>query len=152
MDIMGRYLGIDYGEKRVGIAISDPTHIIAQPFTVIENRSRKYLIEELKKIVDLQNVSKIVLGLPITMKGGDSRKTREVRKFAKMLSEKLNLEVLLEDESMTSWQAEQSLRQMGKKPSRHKSKIDQLAAQIILQDFINQENSPGKEEGNGPPN
>jgi len=143
---MNRYLGIDYGEKRVGIAISDPTLIIAQPLKTVQNNSKKQVINEIQKIIQEQSVNKIVLGLPVTMKGTDSEKTKEVRLFAENLAEDLHLPVYFIDERLTTLQAHLTLHQMGKKPSRNKEKVDQLAAQSILQTFLDREKNRGYNE------
>ncbi|HFE64488.1 MAG TPA: Holliday junction resolvase RuvX [Caldithrix sp.] len=136
---MARYIGIDYGEKRVGVAISDPSLTIAQPLTTIRFQSKKQLIKELREIVHTHSAEKIVLGLPITMKGTDSQKTVQVRAFAEELSRAIGVPVHLMDERLTSVQAHQTMQQMGKQPSRHRARVDQLAAQYILQTFLDRE-------------
>jgi putative Holliday junction resolvase len=136
---MNRYLGIDFGEKRVGLAISDPSLTIAQPLKTITYASPKLLFRELSTIIQQYSVTKIVCGLPLSMKGGDSQKTREVREFAKALEMSIGVPVFLFDERLTTLQAELTLHQLGKKPSRNRDKIDQLAAQFILQTFLDQQ-------------
>lgn len=136
---MARYIGIDFGEKRVGLAISDPSLTIAQPLTTIRHQSRKQLIREIGEIAREHSVEKIVLGLPITMKGTDSQKTVEVRTFAEELSRAVGVPVHLMDERLTSVQAHQTMQQMGKQPSRHRARVDRLAAQYILQTFLDRE-------------
>ncbi len=143
---MTRYLGIDYGEKRVGLAISDPSLTIAQPLRTIVYSSQQQLMQELRSLVGQYAVTKIICGLPLSMKGSDSRKTLEVREFAKMLEDKIKIPVSLFDERMTTLQAELTLHQLGKKPSRNRDKIDQLAAQFILQTYLDLEKSRIKHE------
>jgi putative Holliday junction resolvase len=82
--IQGRVLAIDYGEVRVGIALSDPLRILATPFVVLKNDGN--LLENIKKIITEKQVSQIVLGLPINLKGKDSKKTEEIRKFYRTVS------------------------------------------------------------------
>ena len=138
---MTRYLGIDYGEKRVGIAISDPTKIIAQPLMTIQYNSEKELLQKIQKLIEEKEIELIVVGLPLTLKGIDSNKTRTVRKFTEKLKTISQLPVEFMDERFTSIQAQRVLRDMGKKPSKQKAKIDQLAAQSILQTFLDRKNN-----------
>jgi putative Holliday junction resolvase len=139
-----RYLAIDYGEKRVGLALSDPTRTIAQSLETIVYQSRKNLIAILKEIISQQNVKKIILGLPLTMKGSDSEKTIDVRKFGAELENQIDIPLVFFDERLTSIQAQQIIRQFGKKPSKHRAKIDQIAAGILLQTYLGQEKLSGR--------
>jgi len=136
---MPRYLGIDYGEKRVGLAVSDPTLTIAQPYKTILFTSIKNLIKELKVLIQALDIRKVILGLPLTMKGTDSRKTQEVREFGDKLLEILDIPVILFDERLSSVQAHAVLKQLGKQPSKNRPMVDQLAAQHILQAFLDRE-------------
>ncbi len=136
---MARYLGIDHGEKRIGLAISDPTATIAQSFRTILFTSSKDLVKSLKQIIIENEVEKIVIGLPLTMKGTDSKKTQEVRNFAEKLSNQIDVPIKLIDERLSSVQAHLTMRQLGKKPSRNKERVDQLAAQSILQTYLDRE-------------
>ena len=139
-----RYLAIDYGEKRVGLALSDSTRTIAQSLETIVYQSRKNLIAILKEIISQQNVKKIILGLPLTMKGSDSDKTIDVRKFGAELENQIDIPLVFFDERLTSIQAQQIIRQFGKKPSKHRAKIDQIAAGILLQTYLDQEKLSGR--------
>jgi putative Holliday junction resolvase len=94
---MSRYLGIDYGEKRVGLALSDPTLTLAQPLKTIKYSSAEQLLKELVQIINEKEVQKIIIGLPITLKGTDSEKTREVRKFGEKLESKTSVPIILFD-------------------------------------------------------
>ncbi len=136
---MPRYLGIDYGEKRVGLAVSDPTLTIAQPYKTIIFTSPMNLIAELTVVIKELDIKKVILGLPLTMKGTDSIKTREVREFGDKLIKVLDIPVFLFDERLSSVQAHTVLKQMGKQPSKNRLKVDQLAAQHILQAFLDRE-------------
>jgi len=138
---MSRYLAIDYGEKRVGLAISDPTLTIAQPLETIQYQSQKKLISELLQIIKKYNVVRVVLGLPLTLKGSDSEKTKTVREFGAVLESKLNVPLFFFDERLTSVQAHQIIREFGKKPSMHRAKIDQFAARTLLQTYLDREKS-----------
>ncbi len=136
---MARYLGIDFGEKRVGLALSDPTLLIAQSFKTLHYDSMKKLLQEIRDIVVEYSVEKIVLGLPLTMKGTDSDKTRQVREFRENLTQFTGIPIFFMDERLTTRQAHLTLHQMGKKAGKERGKIDQMAAQTILQTFLDRE-------------
>jgi putative Holliday junction resolvase len=140
---MPRYLGIDYGEKRIGLALSDPTLTIAQVYRTIQYVSLKDLMMQIKNLVKELQIEKIILGLPLTMKGSDSQKTTEVRDFGEKLSETLNIPVIYFDERLSTVQAHQILQELGIKPSKSRQKVDQLAAQQILQTYLDKERKHG---------
>ena len=132
---MGRALGIDYGEKRVGLALSDKSSLIASPYKTIQYFSENELISEIKKIVLEQEIEVFVLGLPLNMKGQDSSQTKKVRQFKKILSV-LNLPIVYEDERYSSILAKNSLVLQNVKTGHNKSEIDRTAAAIILQQYL----------------
>tara|TARA_Y100000814_G_scaffold74424_1_gene46006 strand:- start:939 stop:1355 length:417 start_codon:yes stop_codon:yes gene_type:complete len=133
---MGRLLGIDYGEKRIGISISDPNRNIATPLETIIFESESSLIIKIRSIVLSWSVDGIILGFPIGMNGQDTIQTKKVRKFYKILCNEFNISVIKEDERLSSVVASNSLRHQGIKPSRNKSMVDSTAAAIILQSYL----------------
>ena len=133
---MGRLLGIDYGEKRIGISISDPNRNIATPLETIIFESESSLIIKIRSIVLSWSVDGIILGFPIGMNGQDTIQTKKVRKFYKILCNEFNISVIKEDERLSSVVALNSLRHQGIKPSRNKSMGDSTAAAIILQSYL----------------
>jgi putative holliday junction resolvase len=138
-----RILAIDYGEKRIGIALSDSLQITAQPFVTWENLSRKETLEKLRLVLSEQDVGRIVLGLPLTLRGERKKLALRVEDFHRFLSESLDIPVILWDERFTSVQAHQVMTAMGEKPSRNKAKIDQIAASLLLQNYMDaSQNSP----------
>ena len=140
---MPRYLGIDYGEKRIGLALSDPTLIIAQAYKTIHFVSLKDLLQQIGNLVEELDIKKIILGLPLSMKGSDSQKTKEVRVFGEKLSKTLAIPVKYFDERLSTVRAHQILQELGKKPSKSRQKVDQLAAQQILQTYLDKERKHG---------
>jgi putative Holliday junction resolvase len=131
-----RILGIDYGERRIGIAISDPTATIAQPLTVLRRRAGKRPpVQAIADLVAQHRVEHIVVGLPLTLAGDESDWTREVRAFGDKLGERAGTGVSFADERMTSVAAERAVRALGLKRSEReqKERIDAAAAVIILQ-------------------
>ena len=133
---MGRLLGIDYGEKRIGISISDPNRNIATPLETIIFESESSLIIKIRSIVLSWSVDGIILGFPIGMNGQDTIQTKKVRKFYKILCNEFNISVIKEDERLSSVVTLNSLRHQGIKPSRNKSMVDSTAAAIILQSYL----------------
>jgi putative Holliday junction resolvase len=136
-----RILGIDLGKKRVGLAITDPLNIISQPFKTLEYKSKKKLYEDLKEIITEKNIGTLVFGLPTTLSGTDSKKTTETRKLIEFIKSQLPNDILivLEDEALTTVDAHEILHQMGKKPSKNRDIVDQIAAQCILTAFQNRQ-------------
>jgi|TARA_Y100001949_G_C15962732_1_gene320039 putative Holliday junction resolvase len=132
---VGRTLGIDFGSKRVGLALSDRLNLIASPYKTLNYISEKELIAQLKSIVYENNIEIFVLGLPINMKGEDTIQTKKVRNFKKLLSG-LGLPVIYEDERLSSISAKNSLVLQNIKTGHNKGAIDRTAAAIILQQYL----------------
>ena len=133
---MPRIIGIDYGERRIGIAISDPTATIAQPLTVLLRRAGKRPpVQAVADLIAEHGAEHIVVGLPLTLAGDESDWTREVRAFGDKLAERAGTGVSFADERMTSVAAERAVRSLGLKRSERerKDRIDAAAAVIILQ-------------------
>lgn len=133
----GRYLGLDVGTKRIGVAVSDPLFITAQPVKTISRYPEQQSIEEINKLCKEYNVSLIVVGLPINMDGSIGFQAKDVQKFAGLIERKLGINIAFEDERLTSKDAERILIEQNKKPSRNKALIDVTSAAIILQEYLN---------------
>ena len=132
---MARALGIDFGEKRVGLALSDRSNLIASPYKTLQYISENDLISEIKKIVIDKEIGVFVIGLPLNMKGEDSDQTKKVRRFKNLLSI-LELPIVYEDERFSSIIAKNSLVLQNVKTGHNKSEIDRTAAAIILQQYL----------------
>ena len=132
---MGRFLGIDFGEKRVGLALSDRSKLIASPFKTIKYFNKEDLINQLREIVIENDIENFVLGLPINMKGEDTKQTQKVRTFKKSLSV-LDIPIIYEDERLSSVSAKNSLMLQNIKTGYNKHEIDKTAAAIILQQYL----------------
>ena len=132
---MGRILGVDYGDVRVGLALSDTTKLIASPLKTIQNKNSGLLISELKEIISENDVESIVVGFPVGMKGQDTNQTVKVKDFTQSLST-LCLPIFLEDERLSSIAAKKSLYMENIKTGHNKEIIDQRAAAIVLQQFL----------------
>ena len=132
-----RILSIDHGDKRIGLAISDENEKLASRFLTLENRSQKKSIAEIKKIILKKNIQKIVIGIPIGLRG-ESAQTKNIREFSAELSENISIPIIEINEVFTSKMAEENLLQSGVKGKNIKEIIDQEAARIILQDYLDQ--------------
>ena len=132
---MGRALGIDFGTKRVGLALSDRSNMIASPYKTLNYVSEKDLITQLEKIVTKNDIEILVLGLPINMKGEDTAQTIKVRDFKEILSA-LRIPIVYEDERLSSVSAINSLMLQNVKTGHNKPEIDKTAAAIILQQYL----------------
>tara|TARA_Y100001970_G_C13762746_1_gene616600 strand:- start:62 stop:475 length:414 start_codon:yes stop_codon:yes gene_type:complete len=133
---LNRILAIDYGDVRVGLALSDLTCTIAQPFKTLSYDDMDHLINQLSEIITEKQVNKIVVGIPYNMKGDDTQQTTKVRKFVSILEENLGYKIIFVDERLTSSEAEKFMHQMDIKTGFNKAKIDKIAASIILQEYI----------------
>jgi putative Holliday junction resolvase len=136
-----RFLAIDYGLKRIGLALCDPLFTFAYPFKTILNGQN--LWKELKEVISEQAVAKIILGIPTKENGSDSSISADVLKFKNQLENKFKIEVILRDERYTSSLAQDIiLKSVTKKSKRQdKGRIDRSAAAIILQDYLDEEKS-----------
>ena len=132
---MGRILGIDYGDSRIGLALSAPLKIIASPFCTIPNKGDDWVIRDLKAIISEKDIECFVMGLPLGLKGQDTHQTKKVRVFARIITI-FNIPIHLQDERLSSVSAKKSLIQQNIKTGHNKHMIDESAAAIILQQFL----------------
>ncbi len=133
---MNRVLAIDYGDVRVGLALSDLTHTIATPFRTLNYENINHLLDQLSEIIKDNEVEQIVVGIPYNMKGVDTKQTEKVRDFIVILKDKLGMPINLIDERLTSSEAEKYMHQMDIKTGFNKDSIDKIAASIILQEYL----------------
>ena len=133
---MGRFLAIDFGEKRVGLALSDPTKIIAKPFKTISYTNQDDLLNKISLIIEQKNVEKIILGLPIGLKGQQTAQTNRVFEFYNLIKDKNDIQIVMEDERLSSISAKKSLVLQNIKTGHNKALIDETAAAIFLQLYL----------------
>ena len=129
-----RYLAIDYGTKRTGLAICDQAETVASPVTVIEGQ--KNLAEKIAEIVDEQQVEAIVLGLPLNMDDSEGPQARLIFQFAEQLKRKLRIPVHFQDERLSTFSAEGKMTPAGFTIKGKKKRLDAVAAAEILQAFL----------------
>jgi putative pre-16S rRNA nuclease len=133
-----RIAGIDYGKVRIGLAVSDPMHIIASPIKALAAKktlkeTAELILEELKPH---EPVEKIVLGLPLLMNGKESPGSTEVRELAKHLGELTDKEIVLWDERLTTAQVERTLKEAEMSRKKRTKYVDAMAAGAILQNYL----------------
>jgi putative Holliday junction resolvase len=131
-----RILGIDYGTKRVGLALSDPLGVIAQPLVVLEPTSIPDLLLEIKRLLEQYAIRTVVIGIPIRANGAERGFSEEVREFGDKLSSDLDIEVVFWDERFSTQQAERALREAGLTSREMRGKTDSISASIVLQTYL----------------
>ena len=141
-----RVLGIDFGERRIGLAVSDPTGTLATPVPTLKRRAGKRPpLAALMEIIQDHGVEVLVFGLPITLAGTESDWTRAVREVGEALSKRSGLPVHFIDERFTSVVAERAVRGIGlpKNKREQKERVDAAAAVLILQSWLDRQPKPG---------
>ena len=134
---MGRILGIDYGDRRVGISVSDPLGFTAQGVCTLENKVFEKMMENLKKIIDEYNPTEIVLGMPKNMDGSIGFRGETTMEFKESLEKISNgAKIVLWDERLTTVSADRIFHVTGTKGKDRKKVVDTVAASIILQSYL----------------
>ena len=133
-----RVLGIDYGQARVGLAMTDPEGRMAFPRPAIKRTTRDALFAALVALVEAEGVEAVVVGLPLTLEGSDSLTTRQTRNFAESLARRVAAPVHLMDERLSSAAAQEQLKEAGLCSRKMKDKLDSQAAVQILETWISQ--------------
>ena len=134
-----RSLGIDFGERRIGLAISDPEGRLAVPLTTLERRNDRSAVREIEEIARREGVGRLVLGEPVGLDGQRGEAAERVRRFGNRLAGMTGLPVRLINESLTTVEAQERLRAAGIDPRREPARIDAIAAQILLQEALDSE-------------
>ncbi len=147
-----RLLGVDYGQKRIGLAVSDPERKLAFPLEVRHRQNRQQDGDYFRSLVEREEIGGIVLGLPVHLDGRESAKSAEVRRFGAWLAELVALPIAFYDERFSTVMAESALWQAGLTHRRRKQRRDKVAAQMMLQAYLDAgcplEATPGALDGN----
>ena len=133
---MHRKMGIDYGDKRIGIALTDALCIISSPYEVYKNVGQEDAINHIVKLIKDYDVDEVAMGLPINMDGTEGERAILHREFGTRLEEISGVKVYFIDERLTSAEAEEILISSGVRREKRKELIDKISAQIILQTYI----------------
>jgi putative Holliday junction resolvase len=142
----GRLLGIDHGRVRIGLAITDPAQKFSSPLTTRQSQGVEQDRIWFRKLVKEEQIAGVVIGLAVHGDGRESRQSEEARRFGEWFRTELNLPVTYFDERYTSMEAEAYLLEAGASRKKRKEKLDRVAAQIILQGYLD---SPRKGDAPG---
>ena len=132
---MGRLLAIDYGARRVGLALSDPLKMIASPYRTIINNNNTILIEKIETIIAAEDVELTIIGLPLGMAGQKTEQTKKVEEFVDKLTDR-GIIIKYEDERWSSVAAKRSMKEQNIKSGHNKDLVNQTAAAIFLQQYL----------------
>ncbi len=132
----GKVLGVDFGDTRTGLAVSDPSRLLASGIGLISQGGIEKTAEAVADIAREQKVSAVVVGLPVNMDGSEGNRAQRCRKFARLVEERCGLPVVMFDERMTTMTASRYLNETGTHGKKRKTVIDTLSAQIILQNCL----------------
>lgn len=127
---------MDFGEKRVGVALSDPLGLTAQGMETLEPRDEEELLIKIEEMVTQKGITKVVVGLPLNMDGSKGPTTKKVLKFTEKLRERLKKPIVTWDERLSTISAQRALNDMGRRTKGRKGEVDRLAATIILQSYL----------------
>ena len=132
----GRVMALDVGGRRIGVALSDTTRVLASPLTTLRAEPRDRVLSEIAALVQRHEVVEVVVGLPLTLSGEIGPQAHLIQLFVERLKGVLTAPIHLFDERLTTVAAERMMLDLGMKPEQRKARIDEVAASIILQDFL----------------
>ena len=136
-----RSLGLDVGDKRIGVALSDSLGIIATPFAIIERKDDDRATGEINQILEKNEVGVIVAGLPLSMDGGIGPQASKVKTFIDLLAHKTKIPIMFRDESLSTSEARKIMLTSRSKKNRRQSNDDDVAAAVILQAYLEEKRS-----------
>ena len=131
-----RMLGVDYGDARIGLSVCDELEILASPLCTVKSESMRKNIDKIASVAKEENVGLIVVGLPLNMDGSEGERASKSRSFGKVLEKVSGIRVEYFDERLTSVEAEEIMDRTGVKQSKRKNIVDRIAAQLILQSYM----------------
>lgn len=138
-----RLMGLDVGDRRIGVAVSDPLGLTAQPVLTLVRSNRRQDLKSLMRMIRKYGCREVVVGNPLYMSGDQSPQAAKAQGFAQMLREETGLPVHLWDERLTTTEAHRHLHAAGLAGSEHRAVVDQVAAVLILQGFLDTRRSRG---------
>lgn len=136
-----RIIGLDVGDRRIGVALSDPSGILASPHSVIDRMNETRDIEAIVEIVNRYEAGKIIIGLPITLQGQIGEQAAKVQAFADSLAQHIGIPLEFRDERMTTISARRLMQESRRKKIKQKKTDDSEAAAVILQNYLNEKDS-----------
>ena len=133
---MDRILALDYGDKRIGVALSDPLGIIAQALETITVLNKRKSFERIQEIIREKKATKIIVGMPFNMDGTKGKRAEVTERFINELQSVVSMEIIPWDERLTSVQAKRIMVFRGQKTGSNKAKVDKLAAALLLENYL----------------
>ena len=142
---MARILAVDWGERRVGLAISDPSATLARALPTLYTRSQNETVTAIAAVIKEEEVGELVIGLPLNMDGTRGEAAQQAATLADLLKVEAGLPTTLWDERLTSVQARRHAEEIGERIGRRKDRVDQLAAEILLQSYLDAKRIRGED-------
>lgn len=139
----GRILAIDYGRRRIGVAVSDELGLTARPLENIQRSNREADMRRLREICREQGVRRIVVGQPLHINGSTGEMAQEAERYAGRLRKGLGLPVEMLDERLTSWEAEEMVAETGRRADRREP-LDATAAAVLLREYLERQREAGR--------
>ena len=139
---MGRTLALDFGDKRIGVALSDPTGLLGSPLTTLTRTNPHHDFNEILDLVTEHEIETIVVGLPVSLNGTIGPQGQKTLNFCDELRKTISVPIKTLNEQYTSAEAELRIRASDGKPSENRGRVDALAAAIILQEWLDAEQAP----------
>ena len=136
---MAILLGLDVGDTRIGVALSDELGVAAHPLCTLTRKNRKVDLIAIADLVSIHKVERVVIGLPISLDGSIGAQAEKVQKFAQRLEPVIDIPIEFQDERFTTAEAEEILRELNKDTKEQKELIDEVSAVIILDDYLNRD-------------
>ena len=133
-----RSLGLDIGDERIGVAVSDPEGILASPFTIISRRDERLDVGAIIDIINQKQVKRIIVGLPRSMDGSIGKQAEKVKAFVQKLCSQVDIPVEFRDERLTTVSAEHLMLTTNAPKTRRKARYDAIAAALILQGYLDE--------------
>jgi putative Holliday junction resolvase len=134
-------MALDVGERRVGVAMSDLSQTLASPYTTLLAHPQAVLFQKIQQLIVNEEVVELVIGLPISLNGQEGPQAQRIRQFITAISTCVSIPLHTCDERYTTAEAQRIMIEAGLRPEQRKAKIDEVAASIILQDYLNQQHS-----------
>ena len=134
---MAILLGLDIGDTRIGVAISDALEVTAHPLCTLTRKNRQVDLILIADLVSIHEVERVIIGLPISLDDSLGTQAEKVQKFAKRLEGVIDVPIAFQDERFTTAEAQELLRELGKDAREQKGLVDEVAAVLILRDYLN---------------
>ena len=136
---MSILLGLDIGDTRIGVAISDALGVASHPLCTLTRKNRQVDLIVISDLVSIHEVERVIIGLPISLDGSLGMQAEKIQKFARRLEHVIDIPIEFQDEQFTTAEAEEILRELGKDAREQKGLVDEVAAVLILRDYLNRD-------------